>query len=102
VPLQEQVHAWPVDDQPAALHAYVVKSEPHADWPQATVTGTSPGPLPVHWHGPLSKLAPASGGTPASGPGGTPASREPPQAWSVDDQPAALHAYVVKSEPHAD
>jgi hypothetical protein len=68
VPLQEQVHAWPADDQPAALHAYVVKSEPQADWPQATVTGTPPGPLPEHWQMPASPLL---------------------HAWPVYDQPAA-------------
>jgi hypothetical protein len=28
---REPPQAWSVDDQPAALHAYVVKSEPHAD-----------------------------------------------------------------------
>jgi hypothetical protein len=41
-------------------------SEPQVDWPQATVTGTPPGPAPLHWHG--------------------------AQAWPVEVKPAALQA----------
>jgi hypothetical protein len=95
-PLQEQVQAWPEYDHPATLQEYVVKSEPQADCPQAAVTGMNPGPVPVHWHVAASKP------TPPSGPGGTPASTGPPQAWPVYPHPAALQEYVVKSEPQAD
>ena len=66
---------WPVHDQPAALQEYVVKSDPHADWPQYAVTGTPPGPVPLQEH---------------------------VQDWPVHDQPVALQEYVVKSDPHAD
>jgi hypothetical protein len=73
VPLQEQVQVCPVPDQPEELQEYVVKSEPQADWPQFTVTGKPPGPVPLHWQFPL------------------PASLFPLHAWPVHDQPLALH-----------
>jgi len=72
-------HAGPASDQPAALHEYVRRFDPHADCPQETVIGVPPGPVPLHWQAPASPPAPASA----------------PHAWPVNDQPETSHEYVM-------
>jgi hypothetical protein len=71
-------------EKPDALQEYVFPSSPHAVAPQAAVTGTPPGPVPVQLH--PESTAPESG-------------VEQPSAENA--KPDALQEYVFPSSPHA-